>query len=195
MPSESELLRAVQAAGASDATCDAFAAQFLPFIRYLAGRYCALYKLDFTLIDDVVQSTVLMVLDPEIARFDPSCGESHLSYLRGLVQNSAKANARFIHRGQAVRHDYRHPLNAELGLPQSVEEVPDGADDLAGVEYDDQVQRVMELANGDERQIVLRHFFRDETIAAIAASMGVARTTVSRRLERFFHRVAILLAA
>lgn len=190
--SEPDLLCAAQAAAATPAIRNEFAERFLGCLRYYAGRYCILYKLDLSLMEDIVDEAILMLLDDSWVRFDPARGETHLAYLRGMVQNAAKRFARFIHRGGKYLQDWKDPLIVQLKLPTCLEEVSES-------EESDEVETLAEIARKvalpDERELIDRHFFRNETMQAIADSLGVARTTISRRLERFYVRALAAIAA
>lgn len=189
-----DLLCAAQSADATNEIRDEFADRFSDFLRYTAGRCCWLYKLDLSMVDDVVDLAIMMVIDADGARFDRSRGETHLAYLRGMVQNAAKQHARFIHRGGRLRQEWGDPLVSQLKLPGCVEEICD-LKPGPSVETDDLVERVLAVASDGERLLIDRHYFRHESLESIANSLGVARTTVSRRLDRFYDRAAAEVAA
>lgn len=189
-----DLLCAAQSADATNEIRDEFAERFVRFLRHCAGRGCCLYKLDLSMIEDVVNLAILMVLDGRRARFKPSRGETHLAYLSGMVQNAAKQQARFAHRGTNLRQDWGASTVAQRHLPTCLEEISD-AETASLVEVEEVVAQVLAVADADERLLIRRHYFEHESLESIASSMGVARTTVSRRLDRFYHRAAAPIAA
>jgi RNA polymerase sigma factor (sigma-70 family) len=187
-----DLLRTVQSASATQQLRDEFAFRFVGYLRFIAGRQCSLYKLDYSMVDDVVNSAIVMILDDEVARFDTARG-SHLSYLSGIVRNAAKSHGRFIHRGSKKRHNWSDNRLEHLGLPSCLEEVSD-AEVSCQVEISDVLDRILQMATAPERTLVELHYFRHEPLDSMAESLGVARTTVSRRLERLCTRVAAAMA-
>jgi RNA polymerase sigma factor (sigma-70 family) len=193
---DSELLISAQAADASAEVKSQFVDRFGGFLRYTAGRCCTVYKIDFSLINDVVNDAVAMVLDPDYARFCPSRGRGHLAYLHGLIQNATKQFARFVRRGEKRRHDWGAlAVGVTDDQPASLEELPAPEEAIPGFELREIVDRVLGFAEADERQLLVRHFYQGESIEEIAISLGVARTTISRRLQRFYARAAAYLAA
>lgn len=195
MLSESQLLCAAQASASNSAIRDEFVDRFLGFLRYSAGRCCCLYKLDLSMIDDVVDVAIAMVFDGEQVRYNPARSDGCLTYLRGLVQNAAKQHARFIHRGEDRRQDWDDPIVAQLHLPTHMEEIPEPFHSVPLIESNELVALALAIAQPDERALIDRYFYDGESFDEIADSMGMTRSTVSRRLERFCNRAAAILAA
>jgi DNA-directed RNA polymerase specialized sigma24 family protein len=190
--SDPDLLCAAQSAAATSEIRNEFADRFLGCLRFFAGRYCVLYKLNFDLIDDVVDEAILMVLDDTWVRFDFARGDTHLAYLRGMVQNASKRFARFIHRGGKLLQSWTDPLIVQLKLPTCLEEVPE---QVPSLEVEELAEVALQVALPDELVLIRRHFYGNESMQAIADSMGVARTTISRRLERYYARAFGVIAA
>jgi DNA-directed RNA polymerase specialized sigma24 family protein len=193
-PADNEILCAAQSDRADKEILAAFERQFRGLLRYFSARACSLYKLDQSECDAVMSATFVALLQVDVVRFDPERGDAG-KYLQGFVLNAARSHARFLKKGLNLRHNWSDPINVRLHLPSSIEEV--GAEILKepALEVSDLIDQVLLLAEPGERVLIDRHFFAHEPIDSIARSMGVARTTVRRRLNRFYSRVFAQLAA
>ena len=195
-PSDDDVLRAAQSGGETSTSArNDLDSRFGKLMRYFAGKACRLFGLDTSEVEDIVQDAAADLLDPTIARFDPTRqGASVQTYLRGLVQNAARCHARFVRKGDGKRHDYSAPDNAREHLPTSSAEVHDSADDLAvAVESEataSAAAKIMALATPDMRAIINGLYHRGETPEQVGFAIGVDRTTVTRRFARFREEVA-----
>ncbi len=163
--------------------------RFGTLLRFLADHARKLYGLDVTETDDIIQLALLALCYPKGVRFDPTRADGYEPYLRGLVQNAARTHARFLRQGNAKRHDYSHPDNHRRNLPVSADEVRDPYDNQAGIETRELAGAVLVMAGTDERALIDRVFYRGEAVEGVAISLKVDRSTVSRRLTRFYRRV------
>lgn len=196
MLSDSELLCAAQAPDASRAIRDQFGARFRGFLVYVAGRYCRLYKLSLDHLNDVADAAILMVIDGKHVTYKPGSERSVRGYLAGLVMNAAKAQARFNNSGSDLQHDWADPCNPKLHLPLTPEEIADDHGDCTlTLESRELVEQAFEVARPAELLLIARHFYAGESFDEIAKSIGVARTTISRRMERFYDRAAAVMKA
>ncbi len=193
--SDSELLVAAQSNGSGrEQARQELLPRFGRLLTYLAARACQLNGLHASEVDEVVHHALAALLNPKLARFDPGRGNGDQvdAYLSGLIQNAARMHARSIRRGDGHRHDYASPLNAKRGLPSSVEDIPDPWHGGAIVATRDVVSAILGMAGADERELIDRIFFAGEEPSDVAADLGVDRSTVSRRLSRFYGRVRAL---
>lgn len=165
--------------------------RFGRLLRYLAGRACKLYGLYPSEAGDIVQNALVSLLDPSIAQFDSGRGDRYEAYLRGLIQNAARSHARFIRKGSTTRHDFADPMNANRNLPVAVDGIQDDHDERSAAENRDHAAAVLVLANPDTCLLIYRVFFSGEAVEQVAISIGVDRSTVSRRLTRFFEQVRV----
>jgi len=194
MSSDLKLLLAAQAAGSSKASRDEFAKRFCKFLKHCAARHCQIRKLDLANVDDVVNMAIVMFFSGQHAQFNPAAGQGVLIYLEGLVRNAVTIQRRFVHKGASLQQEWGDPLIAQLGLPTCIEEVS-MPERVPPIEVAEEAALALSVATPDELILIHRHFFHDESIVLIAESLGVARTTVTRRLERFYVRAAAEIAA
>lgn len=193
--SDVELICAAQSGGESSKQArNELVDRFGNLLRYFAGNACLLAGLDPSEIDDVVQAAVADLCDPDIARFDPARPKASVqSYLLGLVQNAARTHTRFVRQADDVRHDYGDPLNADRDLPSSPADIADGHDDFADAADREETARaaaaVLLLAAPDVMVLVRAVHYRGETPEQVALAIGVDRSTVARRLYRFYEQV------
>jgi RNA polymerase sigma factor (sigma-70 family) len=190
--SDADLICAAQSDGENrDPSRQELPIRFKALLFYFAGRACQLYKLDAGEAAEIVQLALMALTDPDTARFDAVRAEGRVEpYLRGLVQNAARTHARFLCKGAARRHDYADPENARRKLPMSVDGITDTRENRqAVVESRDLAVAVLAMATADERLLIARVFYRGESVEEVAVSLGVDRSTVSRRLTRFYRRV------
>ena len=193
--SDVELICAAQSGGEpGKQACEQLMARFGPLLRYFAGKACLLTGLDTSEIGDIVQEAVADLLDPAIARFDPAHPKASVkSYLLGRVQNAVRNHIRFVREDAAKRHDYADPQNARRGLPVSAADVADAHDDFAVAEDREQTVKtaaaVMLMATPEVMVLIQGVFFRGETPERVGLAVGVDRTTVTRRLSRFYDHV------
>ncbi len=188
--SDSELLHAAQSGGLGcEQARQDLHGRFERLLTYLAAHACRLNGLNVAETGDIISLAFVAVLDPAVARFDPTRGDKVEAYLRGLVQNAARTHARFVRRGIDKRHDYSAPANSERGLPASVAEIRDPWDDGAIISNRNVASVVFGMASDDERELVKRIFFAGEEPEEVATWLCVDRSTISRRLGRFYRRV------
>lgn len=188
--SDTDVICAAQSRGESNTEArKEFVARFDRLLRYLTYRACSLCGLDTGEAEEVLQNALIALLDPATSGFDPGRGDRVEPYLIGLVQNAARSHARFVRKGDGKRHDWFDPDNRRRCLPTSIEDIPDPREPGAVVETRDFAAVTLAVARRDERRLVDRLFFRGERTRDVAEDMGIDRTTVSRRLDRFYRRV------
>jgi RNA polymerase sigma factor (sigma-70 family) len=193
--SDADLIVAAQSGGeTSNQARQDLMARFGPLLRYFAGRACMLTGLDISEIEDVVQEAVADLLDPNIARFDPAHPKCSVkSYLRGLVQNAVRNHISFVRESDTKRHDHADPQNTRRDLPASPADIADPHDDFAEAEDSEQTAKtaaaVMVMATPEVMVLIQGVFFRGETPEKVGMAIGVNRTTVIRRLARFYEHV------
>jgi RNA polymerase sigma factor (sigma-70 family) len=193
--SEVDLIVAAQAGGQdSRQRQEELMARCGPLLFYFARRACKTIGLDpDNDANDIVQNALVALIDPEAARFDPSRGDHWQTCLLHLIQNATRVHSRSIRRGAKVRHDYGHPDNRRRHLPKSPDAIEDPHDDLAEAAEREQTTKVaaavLVMANPEVLVLIQGVYFRGETPAVVGLAIGVDRTTVTRRLERFFEYV------
>lgn len=193
MPPDLLLLAAAQAAGSSPAVRDEFVVRFAKFLKYCAGKHCRSHKLPLDYIDDVVSMAIVMFFDPKVAKFSAAKSTAYLAYLEGLVRNAAKIHWRFIHTGAKKVQHWDDPLIDQLGLPTCLDEI-ETLEQVPPIEVAEEAAIALSVATPNELVLIHRHFFEDESILQIAVALGIARTTVTRRLNRYYARAKAKLA-
>lgn len=194
---DDQLLVAAQAEN-TDAR-NALYGRFHGLLRAMIAKRCphrAARQPDF--VDDVVNQTFAFVLDPTITRFDPRRGRAS-QYLFGLTCNAIRmitrqrmpacvdlgdhGRAEVFQSGRIASTVYRHVCG-----PRSM---PAPGQDL---EARDEVRLALEGGDRETSRVVKEHFFDGEPFVGIAARLGVAHTTVSRRVTGFLASARLRLA-
>lgn len=191
--SDVDVLLAAQAGGESnDPVWQEFFGRFQRLLRYLANHACQHYGLHSSEADEILQVALIALASPNTTRFDPSRGNGGIEpYLRGLVQNAARGQKRFVRKGAELRHDWSHPDNLRYHRPVSLNDLRDPFDHPALIEAHEEALAAAVMADEGERDLLNRIFVQNEAVADVADALGIDRSTVSRRLSRFYIRVRL----
>jgi RNA polymerase sigma factor (sigma-70 family) len=121
-------------------------------------------------------------------RFDPDRGASFATHATWFIR-SAITQARRKDRRRGFRHvdpDLMHLISfAAMESPEDIIAAREGPDPDAAAEVED----LIALASPREREYLVAHFWRDESLEAIAERDGISRTRAGQVIARGLKRI------